>query len=321
MAFTNTNAVLNGSVLDGACTFYSGLFQAAFAGDTVAGQNYTRYVREISNPSKFVQIPLVTCFPKLRLWEGKKVSKLIRAETITIQSKDYEATFPVSKIEYKLDKQHVGEAIAMFLGQQVGEINRVVVEKLITANTEVGRDGVAVCSDSHPRDDGSVQDNYTTLAFSQVSYRAAKAAMEAFTDRVGKPLGVKVRKLIIGTANADVARDVLVAKQRVQGMTAAGLVDASSAIVAAAAIENMVSMDGVEIIVEPLFSGTSANYWFLVGELADGAPIVLNQAEPLHPVDNVNEFSKDNAMYLFGVEGVLGCEFGLWETIYGGFAS
>lgn len=321
MTFTNNNSVLNGSLLDGATTMYSDLFKATFAGDNVAGQNYTKYVKEISNPSKFVVIPLVTCFPELRVWDSKKVAKLIRAETITIQSKDYEATLPISKQEYRLDKKYVGEALASWLGNQVGAINKIVVDKLITANTEIGRDGVAVCSDSHPRDDGSVQDNYSTLAFSQVSYRAAKAAMEAFTDRSNKPLGVKVRKLIIGTANADTARDVLVAKQRVQGMTAAGAVDAAGSMVFGAAIDNMVSMDGVEIIVEPRLSGTSANYWFLVGELADGAPIVLNTAEPLHPVDNSNEFMKDNAMYLFGVEGILGCEFGLWETLYGSFAS
>lgn len=308
--------ITNGQNFANASTAYQAIFAEVFQGDSAHAENYNKYCLVDSRIGSNYEFDFLSGFPLPREWKGKKVSKSTRANKHRIATKPYEATTSVDMIEYNQQPALVGAQIRSWLGGARGFINKLVVDKL-TDTTGLGYDGVAFFSTVHPNDDGTTQSNKTTSALSQTTFRAAATAMSAFTDSAGRPLGVKPSKLIVGPALQYIARDIIEAKSRTQGITGTGTLDTST-VVAAAAIENVVSNDGVELIIEPFLVGTAANYWFLVGEAADAKPLVVNIARAPYPQDNTAEYLPGNARYDFSIQAELGIGFGLWQTIYAG---
>lgn len=309
--------ITNGSDFANASTVYNSIFSEVFQGDSASADNYVKYCKVDSRLGTNYEFDFLSGFPLPREWAGKKISKSTRANKFRIPTKPYESTTSVDLIEYKQQPELVGSQLRSWLSGARGFINNIVVDKLIDT-TDLGYDGVAFYSTAHPMDDGSTQSNKTTAALSQTTYRAAAVAMMGFTDTVGRPLGIVPKKLIVGPALAYVARDIIEAKSRTQGLTAAGLLDQGASNIAAASIDNVVSNDGVEIVVEPLLVGTAANYWFLVGEAADAKPMVCNIATAPYPTDNTTQYLPDNARYDFSIQAELSVGRGLWQCIYAG---
>ena len=309
--------------LDAASTVYDSIFSEVFQGSSAVSNNYKKYCFETAKQGTAYELDLIQGFSLPSEWTGSRIVKSLRAAKKTIRTKDYQVAHNVSKLELKQQPDIVGVAIRNFVARNTNFINSLVVSKLVAGATEIQADidNLPFFSASHPMDDGTTQSNYTTSALSQSTYRAAKAAMTAYKDRGGMPLGVQPRLLIVGPALADVARDIVEAKTRTQGISSAGVLDSGS-VAAAAAIENVVSADGVEILVEPGLVGTYANYWFLVGEVAGAKPMVVNIAEAPHPTDNTNDFLANLPEYIFSIEAQLGLDFsGIWQCMHGAFVS
>jgi phage major head subunit gpT-like protein len=305
--------------------FYKNLFEQFWGGKSEAEQNYLKYcfVDNQAKPSYEFAFLDSLCLP--RKWVGNKIFKPARAQKFRIDAAPFEASIPVAKIDYDLNQEFVGQGIRFWLSQQRNYINSSVVENVVFAcNTDLAYDGVALISDSHTMDDGSTQDNKTTSALSLTTYRAAKTAMQSFKDPSGNVLGIRPMILLVGPALEDLAREITEGKLRTQGITAASGVDPSASGVAAAAIENIHSRDGVQVVVEPLFAdGTHNNWWFLIGAPPGGkpAPFVVNVAQAPTPTDDVEQFKSGNAVHKFSVEAVMANGNGLWQHIYGGIVS
>jgi phage major head subunit gpT-like protein len=313
----------NGNKLDAASTVYSSIFSEALMGSQSASSNYKKWCKEFNEIGRAIELDLVHGFGLPTEWNGSRLVKSLRASKKLIRTKDYQVSHNVSKLEMKQQPTIVGDKIRQFCSSQINYINSLAIAQLVTGGTEVQTDidNVAFFASTHPMDDGTTQSNTTTSALSQTTYRAAAVAMRGWKDRGGMPLGVKPSKLIVGPGNEYVARDILESKVRTQGITAAGAVDAAASMVAAAAIDNTVSNDGVEIIVDPFLVGTYANYWFLVGDLAGAAPMIVNIAQAPTPTDNTGDFLNNVPEYIFSIESQLGIGFGLWQTCYGGLAT
>lgn len=313
--------ITNGQNFANASTAYSAIFSEVFQGDSASSNNYEKYCLVDSRKGTNYEFDFLNGFPLPREWKGKKVSKSTRANKVRIETKPYESTTSVSVVEFDQQPELVGAQLRSWLGGARNFINKLVVDALVensTVYTDV--DGVAFFSTAHPLDNGGTQSNTTTSALSQTTYRAAANAMMGFTDQAGRPLGIVPKKLIVGPALQYTARDIIEAKYRTQGMTSTGTVD-SGTIVTAAAIDNVVSNDGVELIVEPLLVGTYANYWFLVGEAGDAKPMVCNIAQAPSPSDNTAEYLPNNARYDFSIVAQLSIGKGVWQTCYGGLVS
>lgn len=312
----------NSNKFDAATTVYDAIFSEIFQGNAAVSDNYKKYCFETAKTGTAYELDLVQGFSLPAEWTGSRIVKSLRAAKKTIKTKDYQVSHNISKLELKQQPDIIGEAIRSFVSRNTNFINSLVVTKLVAGATEVQTDidNVAFFSTSHPMDDGTSQSNYTTSALSQTTYRAAATAMAGWKDRGGMPLGVIPKKLIVGPANAYIARDILEAKTRTQAVSSAGALDGTTSVVGGGSIENVVSNDGVEIIVEPLLVGTYANYWFLVGEVGGAKPMIVNTAEAPHPTDNTGDFLANVPEYIFSIEAQLGIDFGIWQCMYGGFA-
>lgn len=314
-------AIVNGNQFSNASTAYREMFAEVFQGDTLGANNYLKYCALDSRKGLNYEWDALSAFPYLREFTGPRQLKSLRANSFRIPTKEYEASVSVTHIEYDQQPELVAARLKQFIGNQRGQINKLVVDKLVAGNVDLGYDNVPFFSTAHVNDDGStLQSNYSTNTLTLLNYRSAKATMMAYTDSTGeRPLGVVPKKIIVGPALFDRARDILNAKFRTQGITAGNVVDAAT-IVAAAAIDNVVSDDGVEIIMEPMLTGDAAYYWFLVGEVADGKPMIVNTAKPLEPKDDTM-IPNNNASYTFAIEGQFNIGYGLWQTAFGSFAT
>ena len=311
-------ATIGSNNFTNASAFYAAIFSEVFQGDSLHADNYTKYCKVDSQTGVRYEFDFLSSFPRFRKWLGPKVSKSTRANKFSIDVEKYEATTTVGQVSFNQQPLLVGSQIREWMGAARGLINDQVVQLLETANTAVGYDGVAFCGTTHPLDSGSTQTNYSTSALSQTSYRAAAVAMMAFTDPVGRPLGIIPKKLIVGPSLAYIARDIVEAKNRTQGITSGGVLDGAASVVGAASIDNIVSNDGVELIIEPYLT---SNHWFLIGEAADAKPVVVNIARAPEPKDDTTEYISGNSVYNFSIEAELAIGFGLWSCMYGNFAS
>ncbi len=314
-------AILNGNNFQDFSTVYNAIFDEVFQGDTKSANNYEKWCRVDSKQGLNYEFDFLSDYPTFREWSGKKVFKNTRANTFRIPTKDYEASTMVSKLEFVQEPTLVGSKLRTWSSGARGLVNKLVVEKLITGNTALGYDGVAFFGASHAGEDGSTQSNYSADALSQTSLRTAITAMRAFTDTRGRNLGVEPTKLIVGPKNSILAMELTGAKYRLQGMTAGGVVDAAASIVAAGAIDNVLSDIGIEVIVEPNLKGTSDDYWFLVGEVADGKPFIANMAQAPNPTTDADgQYIAGSPAYKVSVEAQLSLGFGLWQCMVGNFA-
>ena len=313
-------SINNASKFNNASTFYSTIFADMFVGDAALDQNFKKYMYIDSQASAFYEVNFLTAFPLPDTWEGKRVYKDLSANTHRIDTKLKQASTCISKLDYDLKPEFVQRQVQNFLAGQVQFHNHIAVQSLIASNTLLGYDGVPLCSTTHPLDNGSFQSNYGTSALNQTTFRAASTAMMGYTDEVGRPLGIVPKKLIVGPKLSYIARDIIEAKYRVQGMTANGAVDANASIVTAGAIDNVVANDSIELIIEPLLNNDYDDYWFLIGERPGvvSAPFIYNIAKDVEPTDTLNTHL-ETPEYKFSLTAEVSVGAGLWQCIFGNF--
>lgn len=319
-------AITNIENFDNALTAYTNMFSQMFQGNPELGQNYAKYCFVDSKKTKNYEIDFLEGFPMGRKWNGKKVIKPLRANKIRFASNPYEASVQVSLTDMKLAPELVASQVYSFISSQINFINHKVVSEVLTQlDTITGYDGVAVASTSHPRLNGlSNQSNTSTTSFSLSAYKAASQAMRGWTDAAGRPLGVQPAILVVGPDLFYKAQEVLNAKVFVRGINASNVVDGATA-VAAGAMDNVVSsIDGVQIVLEPLLKDGTHDYnWFLFGK-SSAAPsqsaIVVNLASAPEPKTSESQWM-DNAVQNFGIEAHLSLGCSIWQLVYAGLAT
>lgn len=306
-----------------ASAVYRTLFQEAFVGKE--NSNFEAYTHQEGVTGTSFEYRFLSALPRLREWAGNKQFKSTRANKHRIEVKDYEASTSVSKVDWNGDPTGVGSSLRQWLSATRGLINAVVVAKLLRGATDTCYDGQPLFSSAHPNGvDGATQSNTSTNAFSQANYRTAVAQMRALKDEGGAALGIKPDLLMVGPALEYTARDVIEARSRVVAVDNTGV--ESGTRVAAAAIENVSSMDGVRLVIEDEIAGgknasgaATTNYWFLMDSRFPC--MVVATLEALTPKDDVNEFKANTPDFKFSIEGQMAIGYGLWQGVYGGLAT
>lgn len=311
---------------DNASTIYRTMFDQVFLGEMATTHgNWELYSAAESMTGTAFEYNFLSDLPTARKWLGKKEYKATRANKHLIPVEDYEASTSVGKVDWLQNPKGVGETLRKWLSGARGYVNKLVIEKFLLGDTDTGYDGVSLFSTAHPNGPaGGTQSNRVTTTFSQAAYRTAKTAMRNFKGANGQPLGIRPDLILVGPAKEDIARDVLDAKDRVVAVDAAGL--ESGTRLAAASIENVVSADGVRIVVEPLIGGGSNgagtatdNMWFLMDSKLP--PMIVATAQVPTPSDDTDEFLSGAAEYHFSIESQLAIGYAIWQGVYAGLAT
>ena len=314
------------SNFDNASAVYRTLFDEVFLGEMDASQdNWSAFSRSESITGTSFEYRFLNDLPDPRKWLGKKEYKATRANRHNIPTEDYEASTSVSKVDFLQDPEGVGRTLRNWLGGARGYVNKIVIEKFLLGDTDTGYDGVSLFSTAHPNGPlGATQSNRVTTVLSQAAYRAGKIALRSFKGPSGRSLGVRPDLLLVGPAKEDTARDIIEAKDRVVAVDTASL--EGGTVVAASSIENVVSGDGVRLLVEPRMGGgangagtATTNMWFLMDSRLPAMVVGIAQAP--NPQDDTDEFLSAGAEYHFSIEAQLAVGYGIWQGVYAGLAT
>lgn len=315
------------SNFENASAVYRKLFDDVFLGEMdPSADNWELYSRSETMTGTAFEYRFLNDLPDPRKWLGQKEFKASRANKHRIDVEDYEASTSVSKVDFLQDPEGVGSTLRAWLAGARGYVNSLVIDKFLKGDSDNCYDGVSLFNTAHPNGPlGGTQSNRVTTTLSQAAYRTGKAAMRNFKGPSGRPLGVRPDLLLVGPAKEDVARDIIEAKDRIVGLADDGSIDSGTR-VAAASIENVVSGDGVRLIVEPRVGGATngagtdtSNMWFLIDSRL--APMVVAVAQAPTPVDDTDEFIAGAAEYHFSIESQLAIGYGLWQGVYAGLAT
>lgn len=191
--------------------------------------------------------------PNEREWDGERVVKGLELEHKPFTCRPRENTVGVdldvyNSAPYAQLLNMVTDVISQMPRTADREVVRVLENGKSADSRYLGPDGVALFSNAHPRNDGTVQENLlTSKALTKDNFIEAYETMLGFTDAEGRKLKIKPTTLIVPSQLTLAARDVL--KE----------IDDAGA-------TNILAALNINVVVLPEFE--SATDWYL----ASGAP-------------------------------------------------
>lgn len=281
-----------------------------------AGYACKELVEDVACPnSKYLRVPVVTSYPRVRQWLGAKAVKDLRAFELSVEVLPYEATIGLKRLDVTTDQTGaVNSSLTGFANASMSANDDLLITALL-ANTWTSYDGVALMSASHTFMN-STGNNLTTSALTFSTYRTGKEAMADFTDEDGKPLNIFPTHLLVGHAQERIAKEIIGAERPIYFNASAA--EATSSVVGGVVIPNVYQGD-VKLIVSPWITG---NQWFLIHKSPGLSPFVRavhrefeTQVQDGRDMSNVERFMKD--MFHYSIEGDVGFGAGLHQCIYG----
>ncbi|MBL8049204.1 MAG: Mu-like prophage major head subunit gpT family protein [Chthonomonas sp.] len=191
---------------------------------------------------------------------------------------------------------------------------QLVIEALLTGNTQLGSDGVAFFGSAHPQGAGTLS-NISADDLAEASLTAAINAMMILPDDVGVPLGILPDTLVVGPKNQWLASE-LVQSPVVRY--------AGNAVDTAASTPYVNALYGkLNVVVTPFIAGTNEDRWYLLDTKRPMRGVILQQRSDV-PVeftamegsDSESGWMRDR--FYYGVRGRYNVGYGLWQTAFGG---
>lgn len=295
------DGVMLGSVFNG---------PKGYVGDTIC--------TSVAAKAKSTELQITIATPRLRVWNGSKQIKSLRAFNQSIPNLKWEKTIGLDRFDVENDRSgSVIQAIDRFVQQIPDDLEDRIIASLL-ANTALGFDGVSLLNSAHPFS-ASTGNNITTNALSFETYRAAKQAMRLFADEEGRPIGTMPTHLLVGPSNERIAKDIAGADRPVN-VTNAGAIDGTANVVGVTSIPNAFAGEVTVLVSDKIPGGQ----WFLMDCSKACKPIVRGVAEELRLVQLTNQeeshvFFNDNIV--MSAQGYMGFGPGHWATIYGRVAA
>lgn len=245
-------------------------------------------------------------FPKMREWVGEKNIRAFTAYQYIVENKDWEATVEVDRNDLQDDNLGIYLPQAQMAGWSAAQLPDEIVAALVNgAFTAECYDGQYFCDTDHSVAGSSVSNKGTTAlaadtqANAIASYGAGRAAMMAFKDDEGRPLGVMPNVLMVPPALADKGA-ILVNNDRLD--------------------------DGkpnpykgtAELVINPRIS--TATNWFLLDTTKPVKPFIYQERETAKFVQQTEPESDDVFMrkkWKFGAEARAAGGYGFWQLCYG----
>jgi phage major head subunit gpT-like protein len=284
----------------------SGGVNGRFATGLAGAQSFYPRVAEIIPSSKAFEIyPFDNMWPSIEEWIGARQIKQLKTQDFTITNKHFEGTLSINA-----DKVADSDVAALYpRAEKLGRAAGVFPDKLITTLIQAGfatlcYDGQYFFDTDHPMG-STVGSNTGTTALSATSYAAARAAMGAFTNDSGEPLGIIPNLLMVPPALEGMARSILNAD-----IVVAGTADASG-------VTN-VWRGSADLLVNPWL--TDANNWYLFATNQLMPALVYQERQPARIVPKV-DMRDDNLFMLnelrWGVDLRSNAGYAAWQCGFG----
>lgn len=191
--------LINKEAVSAIFTNFLALFNKAFDG---APSQWEQTAMKVPSSGVRNEYAWVELFPKMRKWLGDKVIKSLKAHGYTITNEEWEATIGVKKRDIETDNLGVYEPAVRSAGYSAKQLPDEIISDLKNNGfASLCHDGQYFYDSDHPIEssDGSAStfSNLGTAALScaskalaVASYGAARAAIMAFKDYEGRPLGL-----------------------------------------------------------------------------------------------------------------------------------
>lgn len=228
-------ALVNSANLDVANTALVTSVNAIF--EKIAPGSFSQWCDVIPASGTSIEVPVVDGLPQVREWIGPKQYIDLRAYTLNVDRRKWEATFSLPRTLVDGDKSGVlTQRISAFAGRAATAYDFVMYDALID-NTLLTYDGQALLANSHPNVNGTTADNLTTSALTFAELRTGIETLEDLTDEGGEPLLMSPSLLVVGPELKRLGHE-LTGSFRPVAMKNDGVLDGTSSIVAATGFDN-----------------------------------------------------------------------------------
>jgi phage major head subunit gpT-like protein len=273
-------------------TSFSTIFKAAYR-DTPSF--WKRIATRVSSSTKTNTYGWMQRLLAMREWVGPRVIQNMSAVSYLIENKPYEATLGVDRDEIEDDALGLFDARVQELARVGARLpDQLILEALQNGATNLGFDGVAFFSASHPLNPAGVQSNLVNLPLNPGNFAYVQAQMSTFTGEDGRPLGAYGTLLVIPPAMEFMAKQILAASTGVNGGV-------------------NTQLGAVAYLVIPELAGT--NDWYLLDVSAPIKPFIFQDRKPVTLVSKT-AVTDDNVFwqreFIWGIDGRGAAGYGPW---------
>lgn len=207
-----------------------------------------------------------------REWIGERNYNNLRVHGYVLRNKDWEDSVEIPRNAIMDDQYGVYSNAIQMLGVQSAKLyDYMIADALAAGTTEIGFDGQAFFSDSHPYNGTSTYDNnFASTALTSANYQAVRAAMMSYNGEDGKSLSIIPNLLIVPPQLEAQARQILnaefTAPTGALGQNAANIQQTN------------VLRGSADLLVLPELSG-AATTWYLADVSKPIKPLVLQERQ------------------------------------------
>lgn len=257
--------------------------------------------------------------PIMREWVGDRVVNNVQSNSITITNRKYENTIEMLRTEIEDDQYGLYTPIVRNMAAEAATNPDALLTTALTTNDNwAGDDTPAPFYGTSRTYGANTINNYTTSALSRSTFETAYINMSSYLGHKDQPLMVKPRFLVVGPKLAPVAWEII---ENPGGFVNTG---SSSGDTTQVSGGNR-NFRKVQIIETARLTGTSDDYWFLLGEVGGIRGLVYQERMPaefqtarLRP-DSDFVFEQDK--FQMGTRARGAAFKALPHLIYGGFAA
>lgn len=243
--------VFNSALLAAVLSGFTALFLEA---GEAAKPIYATFCYDVTSKSAQEELHVGGGLGSMQEWKGGAPNRPIVRYVETIKNKDWYNGTKIPKTAFQDDTLGFYDNEIKNMGASAAtHPDELMTTVLVNGFTELGPDGQAFFSASHPIVDGGTQSNLQAGALSATTFREALAKAQGMTDYYGKALRPKQRGmkvyLMVGPTLRATAKSIVAVDTTSSG---AGNPDYEEA----------------TVIVNEGLTGAYANYWFVL--LGDG---------------------------------------------------
>ena len=260
-----------------------------------------RFVSTLPSNSRVGTFAFADTLPIMREWIGPRTFNNLTQSDYQLTNKDWESSISADRRDVEDDMLGIFSQKVAMLGETAAKhVDRQAVWALQNGHTELCHDGLSFFNNAHTLDPAGTQDNlFTGTALSAANYASTRAAMMAFTDSDGQPLGVNPNLLVVPPQLEGTGRTILNAEYVSDG--------------AGAGITN-VWRNSCDLLVIPELAN-EATTWYLMDVSKPIKPLIWQQRKSVELVSMTaptDEAVFTTRQYRWGVDsrGCIG--FSLW---------
>lgn len=253
--------------------------------------------------------------PPMREFVDERRPSGLASYAVSIEDKVFESTIAVDRRAVEDDQLDLIRLRVRDLASRVAMHRQQIVVEALAAGFSAGcYDGQPLFANAHPVSGGAVS-NRTSDALSANALADACAAMMAFPDDQGTPLGIQPDTLVVGPKLMWAAIELVESPVVVYKGNAAHQAGSTP--------YKNAFQGRLRLVVTPFLSGDRDDYWFLLDTSRPIKSLILQQRSDV-PVEfsaleagsgSESAFMRDR--YLYGVRARYNVGYGLWQTAYG----